>query len=383
MAIYCPLWHRYPHMDAWKGEGWTEWTLLQNATPRFKGHYQPLRPTWGCFDETDPKWSAKEIDLAADHGIDVFLVDWYWYNGVKLMEETLERGLLRAPNRRRVRFALMWANHHWADYFPAPYTGTWNWWLPSRHSLRDLENVIDYGIEHYFRQPNYWRLEDRLFFSVHLPVRFIEALGGSEKTKRALRRMDRRLHARGLPAMHWNCMTNEAARVPELKSAGFQSVTTYNVKASGKIGPTDEPIEQYEDIMKAHRRHWHAMSQTALPHFPVVTVGWDVTPRCRKDVPWPFKPSPTGCPNLPFPDPSAPGERVYPYIHVVVGNTPQRFERLCRNVFQHLRETQATPRVVLLNAWNEWTEGCFLLPEKRYGDGYLKAIRNAFGATSQ
>ena len=53
VAIYCPLWHNYDHASSWKGEGWCEWELLRNATPRFDGHYQPYRPTWGCFDESD------------------------------------------------------------------------------------------------------------------------------------------------------------------------------------------------------------------------------------------------------------------------------------------------------------------------------------------
>jgi hypothetical protein len=66
-AIYCPLWHRYDHMDAWHGYGWCEWELVKTAPPRFPGHYQPLRPSWGFFDESDPKWSQREIDLAADH----------------------------------------------------------------------------------------------------------------------------------------------------------------------------------------------------------------------------------------------------------------------------------------------------------------------------
>ncbi|MGO8557566.1 glycoside hydrolase family 99-like domain-containing protein, partial [Rhizobium ruizarguesonis] len=39
-AIYCPLWHRYDHLDSWKGEGWTEWELLRNARPRYLGHRQ-------------------------------------------------------------------------------------------------------------------------------------------------------------------------------------------------------------------------------------------------------------------------------------------------------------------------------------------------------
>ena len=59
VAIYCPLWHRYNHMDAWRGYGWNEWELLKTAPPRFPGHYQPLRPSWGCFDESDPQWVSR------------------------------------------------------------------------------------------------------------------------------------------------------------------------------------------------------------------------------------------------------------------------------------------------------------------------------------
>jgi hypothetical protein len=36
-------------------------------------------PSWGYFNEADPKWAAKEIDLAADNGITCFIYDWYWY----------------------------------------------------------------------------------------------------------------------------------------------------------------------------------------------------------------------------------------------------------------------------------------------------------------
>ena len=74
IVVYYPHWHSYDHGSAWKGEGWTEWEGVKAAVPRFPGHEQPLRPTWGYFDESDPQWSAREIDLAADHGIDVFFL---------------------------------------------------------------------------------------------------------------------------------------------------------------------------------------------------------------------------------------------------------------------------------------------------------------------
>ena len=328
MAVYCPLWHSYDHMDSWKGIGWNEWTLVRDAKPRFKGHYQPLKPTWGFFDETDPKWSVKEIDLAADNGIDVFMVDWYWYNGVRIMEEALERGLLKAPNRRRIKFALMWANHNWGDYFPAPPTGwdSWNRWLPSRHSPEDLLRAMDYCAEHYFSQSNYWKTADgSLFYSIFDADRFVDQLGGPEKTKRVLKKVDQRLHARGLPSLHWNVMTYNLKLLPKYQSAGFHSATSYNVNSPGEsfgVTPTGRKAKSnakqstidYKDLIEAHRENWEVFEKSKMDYFPVVTIGWDCTPRCLKSEKWPF-----------------PKKYGYPYAHVITGNTPKRFEKLCRD----------------------------------------------------
>jgi hypothetical protein len=364
-AIYCPLWHNYGHMSAWKGEGWCEWELLKNARPRFKGHYQPYRPSWGCFDESDPKWSAREIALAADHEVDVFLVDWYWYNGVRIMEEALENGLLKAKNRERVRFALMWANHNWADYFPPPFGQKWNSWLPSRHSPRDWERVMGYCIERYFRQSNYWKTEGRLFFSLFEPVRLVRELGGAKAFKKVLAATDRRLARAKLPRLHLNAMLWGAGDIDELRDAGYSSTTSYNMVTSGKAGA--DMKDRFEDVVEAHPRHWARMAATSLPHCPVLTVGWDATPRCEKAVAWPFPPSPLT------------GKRDYPYMHMIVGNTPAKFKKLCEYGFRYCRENSISPNAVFINAWNEWTEGSFLLPEKRYGNRYLEAVRDTFG----
>jgi len=365
-AIYCPLWHNYDHASSWKGEGWCEWELLKSAIPRFPGHALPLEPEWGCFDESDPKWTAREIALARDHGIDVFLFDWYWYSGVRIMEEALECGFLKAPNRRRLKFALMWANHNWADYFPAPFGKPWNSWLPSRHSPDDLERVMDYAARRYFRRRNYWRVDGRLFFSVFEPVRFVDELGGSRETRRLLARVDRRLRAAGLPPVHWNAMVWDATPVEKLDAAGFHSTTTYNITRAGK--PASDLVQSYADLLDAHRRHWRTLSRTPLTHCPVVTMGWDVTPRCEKTVPWPFPP--------------APGKDThdYPYGHMITGNTPELFERLCRLAGEHVAAQpvgRRRPFAIFVNAWNEWTEGSYLLSEKRTGTAYLEALRRA------
>jgi len=339
--------------------------LVKSATPRFEGHYQPYRPTWGCFDESDPRWAAREIDLAAKHGVDVMLYDWYWYSGVKIMEEGLERGFLHARNRRKVKFALMWANHHWADYFPPPFAKTWNSWLPSRHTPADWNRVVEYCAGNYFSQPNYWRVDGKLFFSLFEPARFVRELGGPEKARRVLAATNRILTRRKLPPLHLNAMLWEPEPVGDLKAAGFSSTTTYNITATDSV-PGNFTMD-YRDLIVSHEKHWAKFAGTPLPHCPTVTIGWDCTPRCVKDLPWPFPADPRT------------GKHDYPYLPVVVGNTPALFGALCDKARARCLETQPSPNAVFVNAWNEWTEGSMLLPEKRYGLGYLKALKAAFG----
>ena len=368
VAVYYPHWHSYDHGSAWKSEGWTEWEGLKAAVPRFPGHHQPLKPTWGYFDESDPKWTAKEIDLAADNGIDVFLYDWYWYSGVKNMEEALEQGFLKAPNRSRMKFALMWANHDRADQFCPAFGEPRNVWLRSHHSERDLARMIDYCIGHYFREPNYWRVNGSLFFSIFRSQEFVEALGGAEKTLEAFKRIDERLRQANLPPMHWNAMVASPALSDQMKAAGFRSTSRYNVTTAWKVRP--DMTEDFGDVMEAHRRHWKNMQTAQLVNIPVVTRGWDVSPRCRADVAWPFRKNKAG-------------QVEYPYTHVVTGSTPERFERLLRDASQLVRNDPHAPFAVLVNAWNEWTEGAFLLPEEKEGTAHLEAIRKVFGTSGK
>ena len=93
LCIYYPHWHVYKLGECWKGFGWTEWEFVKTAKPRYPGHNQPIVPLTGYLDGKNPKDLEKEIELASNHGIDVFLYDWYWYNeGVMSMQESLEEG---------------------------------------------------------------------------------------------------------------------------------------------------------------------------------------------------------------------------------------------------------------------------------------------------
>ena len=99
--------------SAYHGSSWSEWELVKHAQPRFPGHKQPKIPVWGYENEAEPSVMARKIDAAAEHGIDYFIFDYYYYNDGTFLENCLNDGFLKAENISRIKFALMWANHDW------------------------------------------------------------------------------------------------------------------------------------------------------------------------------------------------------------------------------------------------------------------------------
>jgi hypothetical protein len=358
--LYFPGYHRDAHYDQWSGAGWNEWKLLAEAKPRFPGQ-RIVGSKWGAFDEADPVWMQKQIDLAADHGVDVFVFDWYWYSGVRILERPLREAFLTAPNRTRMKFALMWANTDWRDYFPAPLTGEAKNLLPMVHTREDFTAVVQHCIDTYFKQPNYWRVNNGLYFGFFEPERFVEQLGGAEKARTAMAAARAQTQAAGLGSMHFAAFTWRTKTAPQLKDAGFDSLTTYTISNSGKAKSPEQPIDQYADLVAHHSEFWKEMDTGDLPYAPTLTIGWDTTPRWAKDSPFPA------------------ARNEYPYGTVVVGNGPELFRKLCRDAATHVKTAKRPPPAIMINAWNEWTEGSALLPETEWGTGQLEAVKEVFG----
>lgn len=95
-AFYFPNWHVDPRNEKYHGTGWTEWRVAQYATPRFEGHEQPKVPLWGYEDEADPAVMEKKIAAAADHGVDNFTFDFYFFEDGPYRERCLNEGFLKA-----------------------------------------------------------------------------------------------------------------------------------------------------------------------------------------------------------------------------------------------------------------------------------------------
>jgi hypothetical protein len=367
-AYYFPNYHRDQRNDAWYGPGWTEWNLVRDARPRFPGHRQPIVPAWGEFDESDPAWAAREIDAAADHGLTAFIYDWYWYEDGPYLQDALERGFLRAPNRERMQFALMWANHTWTNIHPATFNNKAEAMAPGEVTRAAFERMTDHIVANLFPLPNHLRIDGCPYFSIYEIGRFISGLGGLDQALAALESFRAKTRAAGFPDLHLNivvwgfavlpgeCTVRDPAAIA--KRLGCASTTTYAWVHHYNPNSAGFPRGSWQAAADANYAAWDRYrAELGVPYHPNVSMGWDPSPRTIQSSPY--------------------ANRGYPWTAVLEGNTPEAFGGALRRA-KAFAESQGGHQLVTLNAWNEWTEGSYLLPDTVTGTAYLEQVRAVF-----
>ena len=369
LAYYFPQYHADALNDEWHGKGWTEWELVKAARPRFAGHHQPRVPAWGYFDEADPLWTAKEINLAADYGITGFLYDWYWHEEGPFLQDGLEQGFLRAVNNHRLKFALMWANHDWTNIHPATYRNKPETLRSGKVSPAAFRQITQHVIASYFSQPNYLTIDGLPYFSIYELGTFLAGMGGLEPAKAALEEFRTACIQAGLPGLHLNgviwglsVLPSEIAvsdPVQVVEKLGLSSVTSYVWIHHFDANADGFPLSSYTRCRERNYAVWEdSRKRFPVPYYPNVTMGWDASPRTL--------------PSDMF------AKRGYPWMSILDGNTPQAFREALEHARAFVDGGNLQPKIITLNAWNEWTEGSYLLPDTRTGMAYLEAIRNVF-----
>lgn len=346
VAFNFPSWHPSPYMEKHFGKGWTEFDTLKNSRSLFPGHSMPHYPLWGYYDESDPHWAAQEIELASTYGVDAWMIDWYWHSGVQFYHEQLEQGFLKAENRAKLKFAVMWANHDWKNVYPARSPKEAAVLLPQIHTIADFGNVLNYCAEHYFSQPNYLRLNDAPVFGLFTAGKVIEQIG-IDGLRHGLELMRERGQKLGFPKLHLQVCNGSSGHDKQLRDFGFDSATlygtfgwTYGSKPPASRIPYGIGASEAITAWKTTREN------IDVPFFPSCSVGWDDSPR--------------------FED----------FACVAINRSPDQFERLVRAA-RHFVASDSHEKLIYIAAWNEWTEDHVLLPDTYWGYSYLEALRRA------
>ncbi len=365
-SYYFPNYHEDKRNAEYHGKGWTEWELVKKAKPRFPDHHQPNVPAWGYTDEANPKDMAQKIDAAADHGIDVFIFDWYMYEDGPFLNRAVDEGFLKAENRSRIKFAFMWANHDWLDIHPYKKGTEPKLLYSGKVSPERYDEICDLLIKYYFTQPNYWKIDGKPYFSIYDINNFIAGFGSFEATKKAMDRMREKAIAAGLKGIHWNLVSWEQAILPSEKKPvdsgkmvdelGFNSVTSY---VWIHHVPLPDTQSDYNYVRDEYFKYWDKVKKEFnVPYYPNVTMGWDPTPRCDLESEW---------------------ENVgYPFMNTIGNNTPENFKTALELTKEKLLSDPNGPRILNINCWNEWTEGSYLEPDMINGMAYLEAIKDVF-----
>ena len=366
-AYYFGNFHVDPRNEQAHGSQWTEWNLVKAARPRFANHHQPKVPQWGYGDEARPEVFQQKIAAAQRNGVDALLFDWYWYEDGPFLNDALDGGYLQAPNKKDLRFALMWANHDWIDLHPAKLESPGKLQFHGGISRKAFDAMCERVVE-LFRQPSYLKLEGKPYFSIYELFRFVEGMGGLSEAALALDALRARARASGFPGVHLNAVTWGVKLLPGgakvtnlpnlLRQLQIDSTTSYVWIHHARLA--NAVTTEYQEVRRQYETYRdRASAELGCTYFPNVTVGWDATPRtCQTDN---FRVS------------------SYPFTSVVVNNTPAAFEQALRSAKHFaLDRLPAGRRLVTLNSWNEWTEGSYLEPDTAHGSAYLEAVRKVF-----
>ena len=340
-------------------EGIGEWQSVKNSVQKFPGHNWPRKPLWGYVNEADQYVMEMEINAAADHGVNVFIYDWYWYDRRAFLENCLNDGYLKARNNDRVKFYLMWANHN--------VNNTWD--IRNSHmqdniiwdgtvDRTEFEKIANRLINKYFNHPSYYRIDDKPVFMIYDLANLIKGLGGAKATADALKWFREQAVKAGLPGLHlqltmWGELNFNFSGVDDgitattsemINMIGFDSMSHYQF-----VHFTDIDRE-YNEIIKDVKKEWDRIDNNyAIPYFPHVSIGWDNNPRF-KDL--------------------RPG--------IVKNNTPENIQKALEMAKEYVDSHPNQPPLVTINSWNEWTETSYLLPDDLYGYGYLQATKKVF-----
>jgi lipopolysaccharide biosynthesis protein len=345
IAFYLPQFHPIPENDAWWGAGFTEWTSVRRAKPNFAGHHQPHVPTeLGYYDLRDAATREAQAALARAHGIHGFCYYYYWFNGRRLLERPLAE--VAASGAPEFPFCVCWANENWTRRWDGGNDEV----LVAQDYSPENERALIADLLPLFRDPRYIRVGGRPLLLVYRANLLPEPRRATDAFRRGARAAGEAepylamVHVPGMPSpLDW----------------GFDAGVEFPPHST-EVQPLTEHIEKLNPDFVGDVWDYVSAAQYAiarpLPEFPFfrgVMVGWDNTPRLQNNG------------------------------HVFVNSHPENYRRWLAAMIAQTRQTKpAEQRIVFINAWNEWGEGCYLEPDAQFGRGYLEATRTALDAAT-
>lgn len=344
LAVVLPQFHPIPENDVWWGKGFTEWTNVSKATPRYDGHYQPHIPAdLGFYDLRLEQTRLDQAKLAQSHNIYGFCYFHYWFNGKQLLETPVNRIL--ETQKPDMPFMLCWANENWSRRWDGLDQEVL---IQQYYSAEDHENHAAYLCEKVFSDNRYIKIDGKPFFLFYNS----DIIPDIENTIKIWRNVAKKY---GFKDLYLGGIRTSSEKLPDAQLLGFDVAIEWQpdwsclnttssfvdrIKNKIGVGSTFRKLDYDEAV-----RRMLLKPKPQDHHFQCITPAWDNCARKKQNA------------------------------FLLHNSTPETYgywlSELCKKVELRSKEEN----FVFINAWNEWAEGNHLEPDKKWGNAYLEKTK--------
>ena len=344
IALYLPQYHPIKENDEWWGKGFTEWHNVVKAKPLFHGHYQPKLPAdLGFYDLRLSDTREAQAELAKSAGVYGFAYWHYWFgDGKRLLERPSNEGLI--SGKPDYPFCFAWANHSW-------YAKTWDpdkkdrLLIEQKYLGKEDNEKHFYAILDAFKDHRYIRINNKPVFLVFKPLLLKDA-------NLFIAQWQELAKQNGLDGIYFIGQGIES-EFNDILELGFDAVNHEEVnKVHASQSVFIRLIKQIKRTLLRTPRCYDYL--TAMKQMISVR---DVDENIM----------PTICPNYDHTPRSGTRGLVF------TNSTPETFRCHVRQILD--LEKKKSNKVVFLKSWNEWGEGNYMEPDIRFGDAYIRVLK--------
>lgn len=344
LAFYLPQYHPIKENDEWWGKGFTEWVTVAQARPLFEGHDQPKIPEeLGFYDLRLEETRIAQAELAREHGVEAFCYWHYWLgSGKRLLERPFDEVL--NSGKPDFPFCLAWANHSWKGvFFGANKRCLVEQTYPGKEDYLAHFNYVLKA----FKDPRYVRVHNKPIFYIYRPLDIPNCLEFTNYWRELAKE-------NGLEGIHF---VGEGINLKDKEKYGLDAVTysnhrrielgSYNrflihskrllMKFSNKL-----KMYEYKDALKLFFKDGKIKEN----EYPMIIPGWDTTARLGKDA------------------------------TILHNSTPELFKEHVKEGMEKSTHIKYEENIFFVKSWNEWAEGNYLEPDRKYGRQYLEALKS-------
>lgn len=349
IALYLPQFHPIPENDEWWGKGFTEWTNVTKAQPKFLGHYQPHLPIHLGFYDLRLKENIKEqVRLAKKYGIYGFCI-YYYYFGTKTLLETPIK-IIYENKDIDINYCIYWANENWTRR----WDGLEKEVLIHQVHTQETDRNFIHQIIPYLLDERYIKIEQR-------PIIFVYRVDKLSEPSKTVEYWKDFCIKNGLKEPYLVAVQSFGFKDNPNKY-GFDASMEYMHSWHGSPPSRNDVatfldfsfrgvIYDYYDLVKRRMEIIDSMDELQYEIFHEVVPSWDNTARRRKE----------------------------PVIFH--GSNPYIYKKwLEKAISNTIKYKQPEKRIVFIDAWNEWAEGNHLEPDRKFGYGYLQATAEAIAS---